>query len=238
MSRTEMAKIAKTSNKKTGKRPRADKFKGKKQSQYALDASNGGAKRKKGGQRWKQKAGGEEAAETNPADLMLQTVASAVAEKKSKEELMSKAINEKIRKRDESADGVTAAGIPEKNLVEISDARLKSRILYCNPVCFMTTVVPRVVREKASDPSKGEQATEVDAEGDSDGEQGEAQPKAENTQGDREGMVQLGAGGSGRNVMVSPSCVALYTLCPNAHCSLVPYSLGQLDFQQHIQLHP
>ena len=80
---------------------------------------------------------------------MFQSSAVAAAEeRKTKEEQIHTAIAGKIRKRDEDADDAQVVVVPRKDLLELKEDRLKSRLLYGNPVCLLTTVVPRVVREQ------------------------------------------------------------------------------------------
>ena len=49
---------------------------------------------------------------------------------RSKKEQINEAIAGKIRKRDEENESSAAGVVPNKDLIEITDARLKSRILY------------------------------------------------------------------------------------------------------------
>jgi hypothetical protein len=49
---------------------------------------------------------------------------------RSKKEQINEAIAGKIRKRDEENESSAAGVVPSKDLIEITDARLKSRILY------------------------------------------------------------------------------------------------------------
>lgn len=139
-----------------------------------------------------------EASVGDAADLLLATVAvTAAAKKKSKEEVINDAIAGQIRKRDEENEDTKAGVVPQKELVEITEDRLKSRILYCNPVCLLTTVVPRAVREKAvatavASPSQGKDPSDED----------EVKADANAATADAGSLVQLAEGGSRRNVMV------------------------------------
>ena len=115
-----------------------------------------------------------------------------IAEKKNKEEAINDAIAGTLRKRDEKSDDRKVGVVPHKELVEIKEDRLKNRILYCNSVCLLTTVVPRAVHEKpttitAVAPSSNTEGKEAS---------GEDEEKVESNaaMADRDGMR--------RNVMV------------------------------------
>mmetsp|Transcript_16485 Transcript_16485/g.26446 ORF Transcript_16485/g.26446 Transcript_16485/m.26446 type:complete len:433 (+) Transcript_16485:3-1301(+) len=239
-----MAKIAKNKT----KRPRADKHKGKKHNQRALDRSGDGTlkqgdgKRARKSQPWKKGTNakvdtesilGDDATAAEPTDLFSSLATAPTAHpppSKSKEEQISEALAGKIRKRDEETEDLKSGVVPNKDLVEITDARLQSRILYCNPVCLLTTVVPRSVREKASavgkdkevvdvsasmdglteevkqeekEPLKGKKASPAGKKGVSPkGKKGEEVKEELATTGNDKGLIQLAEGGSSRNVMV------------------------------------
>jgi hypothetical protein len=220
--------IGKTSSKKLGKRPRADKHKGKRTNQQALDRSGDGTLRQGGGKRarksqpWKHKqaTGKQEEDEDASSGDEAPGLATEAAAKtfvpgpqpKSRDEIVSKTLESKIRKRDEDAPDAAASGtVPHKALVEITDPRLMSRILYCNPVSLLTTVVPRAVRVKTST-SVGDARKDAEEEDDAPDTKATADVSANNDQvgsaqedaggSGGHGLVQLAEGGSCRNVMV------------------------------------
>ena len=133
-------------------------------------------------------------------DLFQSSAVAAAEERKTKEEQIHTAIAGKIRKRDEDADDAQVVVVPRKDLLELKEDRLKSRLLYGNPVCLLTTVVPRVVREQ-----KGATKTEEEEDGtagERSGAEGPARGDNEKITEGEAGMVQLAEGGSRRNVMV------------------------------------
>lgn len=134
-------------------------------------------------------------------DLFQSSAVAAAEERKTKEEQIHTAIAGKIRKRDEDADDAQVVVVPRKDLLELKEDRLKSRLLYGNPVCLLTTVVPRVVREQKGAAKTEEEEEDGTAE-ERSGAEGPARGDNEKITEGEAGMVQLAEGGSRRNVMV------------------------------------